>query len=66
MTINEDNHLSDLSHEEIVMVNGGDLIPWKSIGIGAVFNWIDSNWKDIKSGISSAIDDFYNENPTLK
>ena len=56
--------LVGLTPDERFVIDGGKLPSWaKKIGLGGLVAFIIDNWEDIKSGASSAWQDYDKNNP---
>lgn len=56
-------NLIEIDKEEALSINGGNVIVnfLKKTWYGAVLYYVMDNWEDIKSGVGSAYDDYYNK-----
>ncbi|MCH5717388.1 hypothetical protein [Niabella hibiscisoli] len=56
--------LTGLTPEEKFIVDGGKVPSWaKKLGWGGLAAWVIDNWEDIKSGATSAWQDYDKNNP---
>lgn len=54
----------EMNVTELQSIDGGKVPSWaKKIGLGGLVAWIADNWEDIKSGASSAWEDYDKNNP---